>query len=60
MANYLHQPVILMAAGSYTFSSHFTWTGVWGRSPQPPEARGSGKGVRNPQRLAIWGDLLSK
>jgi len=39
--NHLHQPVISMGARSYTFFSHFTWTEFWGRSPQPPEARGS-------------------
>jgi len=27
MANHLHQPVISMGAGSYTFSGHLTWTG---------------------------------
>jgi len=32
MAKHLHQPVISMGAGAYTFSSHLTWTGVWWRS----------------------------
>jgi len=53
MANHLHQLVIAMEAGFYTI-----YNGVWGRSPQRPEARGSGG--RSPQRLAIFGRLLPK
>jgi len=42
---HLHQPVISMRVRSCTSFSHFTWTGVCGRSPQ---------------RFANFGDLLPK
>jgi len=51
MANHLHQLVILMEAGCYTISNQLFLTGVWSRSPQPPEARGSGGGAPSDWRF---------
>jgi len=48
-----------MGVGSFTFSSHLTTTGVWGRSPH---AATWDKGVcgRSPPALDDLGDLLPK
>jgi len=44
-----------MEVGSCTFFNHWVSTGVWRRSTQPLEARGSGGGA---PALCDFGDLL--